>query len=59
MSAFGLYVIGFLVLAAGVLVGAYFLGVGTNWLIVIGLVLAGIAIVSGVVNTKRKENPDA
>jgi LPXTG-motif cell wall-anchored protein len=59
MSAFGLYVIGFLVLAAGVLVGAYFLGVGSNWLIVIGLVLAGIAIVSGVVNTKRKENPDA
>jgi uncharacterized membrane protein len=57
MSAFALYVLGFLVLAAGVLTGAYFLGVSSNWLLVIGLVLAGLAIISGVVSTMRKQTP--
>lgn len=59
MPTFLIYVLGFLILAAGVLTGAYFLGVSSNWLLVIGLVLGGIAIISGVVSTQRKENPDA
>jgi len=57
MNAFSLYVIGFIVLAAGVLVGAYLLGLATQWLIVMGLVLAGVAIVSGVATTKRRDTP--
>ncbi len=59
MSAFAIYVVGFLLLAAGLLTGAHFLGVTMNWLLVIGLVLGGLAIISGVVTTKRKESPDA
>lgn len=59
MPNFLIYILGFLVLGAGVLVGASYLGVSSNWLIVIGLVLGGIAIISGIVSTQRKENPDA
>lgn len=58
MSAFALYVIGFVVLAAGVLVGLNLLGVATQWLVVAALVLAGIGIVSGVASTKRKDLPE-
>jgi hypothetical protein len=59
MPTFLIYILGFMILAAGVLVGASYLGVSSNWLLVIGLILGGIAIISGVVSTQRKENPDA
>lgn len=58
MSAFALYVIGFIVLAAGVLVGLNLLGVSAQWLMVAALVMAGIGIVSGVASTKRKDLPE-
>lgn len=58
MSAFALYVIGFVLLAAGVLVGLNLLGVSAQWLIVTSLVLAGIGVVTGVANTKRKDLPE-
>lgn len=58
MSAFALYVIGFILLAAGVLVGLNLLGVSTQWLIVTSLVMAGIGVVTGVANTKRKDLPE-
>jgi len=59
MPTFLIYVLGFLILGAGVLVGASYLGVSSTWLVVIGLVIGGLAIISGVVSTQRKENPDA
>lgn len=59
MPTFLVYILGFAILAAGVLTGAHFLGVSSNWLIVAGLVLAGVAIISGILSTQRKENPDA
>ncbi len=58
MSAFALYVIGFIVLAAGVLVGLNLLGVSAQWLMVAALVMGGIGIVSGVASTKRKDLPE-
>ena len=58
MSAFTLYVLGFVLLAAGVVIGLNLLGVSTQWLIVTGLVLAGLGVVTGVASTKRKDLPE-
>ncbi len=58
MSAFALYVIGFILLAAGILVGLGLLGVSTQWLLVTALVLTGLGVVSGVASTKRKDLPE-
>ena len=59
MSSFALYVTGFIILAAGVLVAAHLLGVATQWLIVMGLVLAGLGVVTGVVSTRRRDTPNS
>ncbi len=59
MSAFALYVIGFILLVAGVLVGLNLLGVSAQWLLVTALVLAGLGVVTGVASTKRKDLPEA
>ncbi len=59
MSSFGLYLIGFIVLAAGILVGASMLGVGNQWLLVIGLVLLGLGVITGVAKTRRPDAPAA
>lgn len=56
MSSFGLYLIGFIVLAAGLLFGASLLGVSQTWLFVIGLVLVGIGIIAAVTNTRRRDS---
>jgi LPXTG-motif cell wall-anchored protein len=57
MSSFGLYIIGFIVFAAGILVGAHLLGVGNQWLTVIGLVLLGLGVITGVAKTRRRDAP--
>lgn len=57
MSAFGLYMIGFMVLGAGILIAAHIVGVAPQWLIVIGLVMAGLAVITGVAKTKRRDTP--
>ena len=57
MSAFWLYVIGFLVLLAGLAYGAYLLAVPTQWIGVGALVLVGLGVMSGVAKTKRRDPP--
>ena len=59
MSSFGLYILGFIILAAGVLFAASLLGVGNQWLAVIGLVLLGLGVVTGVAKTRRRDAPAA
>jgi hypothetical protein len=59
MSSFGIYLIGFIVLSAGILVGANLLGVGNQWLAVIGLVLLGFGVITGVAKTRRRDAPAA
>lgn len=59
MPSFAIYLAGFLVLSAGVLFGAYLLGVPTQWVGVIGLVLVGFGIMVGVVKTRRPDAPAA
>lgn len=57
MSAFGLYVIGFIVLLGGLGYGAYLLHVPQTWIVVGALVIVGIGIMSAVTHTKRRDPP--
>ena len=57
MSAFTLYVLGFLVLLAGLGYGAYLLHVPQTWIGVGALVLIGFGIMSAVGRTKTKDPP--
>lgn len=63
MSAFTLYVIGFLALLGGLGYGAYLLHVPTAWIAVGALVMIGLGVMSAVSHTKQrdlpKEAPDA
>lgn len=57
MSSFGLYLVGFIILSIGVLFAASILGVGNQWLAVIGLVLLGLGVITGVAKTRRRDAP--
>lgn len=57
MSAFGLYIIGFLVLLAGLGYGAYLIHVPHTWIIVGVLVIVGLGVMSAVSHTKRRDPP--
>ena len=57
MSAFLLYVIGFIVLLAGLIYGAVLIHIPQTWIIVGALVLVGIGIMSAVSHTKRRDPP--
>lgn len=53
--SFTLYVIGYIILIAGLALGAYYLHVPARWVTVGVLVLAGIGIASGVARTRQKD----
>lgn len=55
--SFGLYLIGFLILIAGLAYGAMMLKVPTHWIIVGVVVLIGLGILTGVKNTRQKDPP--
>lgn len=57
MSNFTLYVIGFLIVIAGMAYGAHLLGAPPVWIGVGIVVLLGIAIIKGVSNTRHRELP--
>ena len=57
MSAFGLYVIGFFILLAGLIYGAYLIGIPHTWIIVGALVVIGLGVMSAVSQTKRRDPP--
>jgi hypothetical protein len=57
MSSFGLYVLGFAILLAGVGYGAFLLHVPNTWIIVGSLVIVGIGVMSAVTRTKRRDPP--
>jgi hypothetical protein len=59
MSSFGIYLIGFIVLSVGILMGASILGVGNQWIAVIGLILLGLGVITGVAKTRRRDAPAA
>lgn len=53
--SFGIYIVGFLLMIAGLIYGAVILHVSTQWIVVGSMVLAGIAILSGVQATRGKD----
>ena len=57
--AFGIYLIGYLVLIVGLVLGANILHVQTQWIVVGVVCLAGIAILHGVTVTRQKDLPKA
>ena len=59
MSLFAIYMIGYVLLAAGLLVGASILGVADQWLWVMGLVLLGIGVITAVTQTRKPDAPAA
>jgi hypothetical protein len=59
MSAFALYVIGFIILLGGLIYGAYLIHVPQTWIIVGTLIVVGLGVMSAVSRTKRRDPPSA
>ena len=57
MSAFGTYLIGFIVLIVGLGIAAFLLNVPTMWITVGVIVLIGIGILMATGRTKMKDPP--
>jgi len=55
MSSFATYLIGFIVLIAGLAIAAYLLNVPTTWIAVGVIVLLGIGILSATSRTKMRD----
>ena len=53
--SFGLYVIGFVIMIAGLIYGATLLHVSTHWIVMGTIVLLGLGILSGVKATRQKD----
>jgi predicted signal transduction protein with EAL and GGDEF domain len=53
--SFALYIIGYLILIAGLALGAFYLHVAAHWIAVGVLVLIGIGIATGVARTRQKD----
>jgi hypothetical protein len=58
MSAFSAYIIGALVLALGLGIGAHLAGVPPLWIGVGALVILGAGIMSAAAKTKRRDLPE-
>ena len=53
--SFGLYVLGFIILIAGLAWGAHLMHVPPRWIGVGVVVMVGIGIVTGVTHTRRRD----
>ncbi len=56
--SFGIYAIGFVIMLAGVIYGAYLMHIPTHWIAVGALVLLGAGILSGVKATRRRDSSE-
>ena len=54
--SFGIYIVGYVIVISGLTYGARLMHVPTQWIVVGDLVLAGIAIVTGVKTTRQKDS---
>jgi hypothetical protein len=55
--SFTLYLVGFVVLTAGVAWALSLAGVAPTWIIVVSVILVGFGIVTGVTRTRAKDPP--
>ena len=53
--SFGIYALGFAILIAGLVYGAYLLHIPAHWIVVGAVVLLGIGILTGVKSTRQKD----
>lgn len=53
--SFGLYVLGVVVVLAGLIYGAHLMHVPSHWIVVGAIVVAGLGILTGVKNTRQKD----
>jgi hypothetical protein len=53
--SFTIYLVGFVILILGLMMGAYYLHVPPRWIGVGVVVLIGLGILSGVANTRRRD----
>jgi NADH:ubiquinone oxidoreductase subunit 6 (subunit J) len=58
MSNFALYLIGTILVVAGLAWGAAQLGIPQIWIIIGAVVIIGLGIMGGVSKTRQKEKPD-
>ena len=56
--SFSLYVVGFLIVIGGLVYGAVILHVPQRWIAVGGVILFGLAILTGVKATRQKDKAD-
>jgi len=57
--SFGIYLVGYFILIAGLSAGANLLHVPAQWIAVGAVCLVGIAILHGVTTTRQKDPPTA
>jgi hypothetical protein len=55
MSAFALYMIGFLMIIGGLAYGAFRLGVPEVWIIIGTIIVLGIGFTTGASRTRRRD----
>jgi hypothetical protein len=56
--SFAIYMLGFLVLIAGLAYGATMAGLSTQWIVVGVLVLLGMGLAMGATRTRQKDPPE-
>jgi hypothetical protein len=57
MSAFGTYLVGFVLLIVGLSIGAYLLNVPPLWIVVGAIVLLGIGLMTATSRTRPRDPP--
>ncbi len=57
MSSLSVYLVGFLVLTAGLAMGAHLAGVPTAWIGAGGIVMLGLGILLAVTKTRMRDTP--
>jgi hypothetical protein len=53
--SFGIYIVGYLILIAGLIYGAIVLHVPTQWIVIGAIVLTGVGVLTGVKATRQKD----
>ncbi|MFZ0391184.1 MAG: hypothetical protein WAN36_12065 [Calditrichia bacterium] len=55
MSNFALYMIGAILVTAGIIYGMYALGIGLVWIVIVAAIVIGGTIMSGVKKARTKD----
>lgn len=59
MSAFGIYLVGLVILIGGLAYGAHLAGAPTTWIVVGAIIVAGAGLLTAATRTRQKDPPEA